>query len=73
MSKRKRETTPDEDILMSNESKKPKKLPKLFDGRFCEVVDWDGQSINFQAKCKLCNKHIRGQTTSTGNFRLHFK
>lgn len=68
--KRKRDDSPDEDTQIS---KKPKKLPKILDGVYFKVNDWDGESINLTAQCQLCPSQVRGQVTSTGNFFKHFK
>lgn len=71
--KRQRENLPDDDIQMSNEQKRAKKIPYLLESEFYQLIDWDGVATNIQAKCTQCKKHVKGQYTSTGNFIKHYK
>lgn len=73
MNKRKLEKTYDEDQSEKNSAKKSKKLPKFFDGTYYELIDYDGQSVNVQAKCNECKRTIKGSITSTGNFYKHYR
>lgn len=51
-----------------------KKLPKIFDGVYYEVIEHDNETKSISARCKKCIKEkiIRGKSTSTGNFYQHF-
>lgn len=71
MAKRPREN--DEDNQISELTTKVKKIPKIFDGQFFELVNWDGKSLNITATCQICKKPLKGQHTSTGNFTKHYK
>lgn len=71
MAKRTREN--DEDIQISEPARKVKKIPKIFDGQFFELVGWDGQALNITARCQICKKPFKGQHTSTGNYFKHYK
>lgn len=71
MSKRKIDV--DEDLASDPKRQKPIKAPKNFDGNYFELVDWDGQSLNIKAKCQTCQKELKGQYTSTGNFFTHYR
>lgn len=51
----------------------PKKIPKIFDGKFFKPSGWDGQSLNITAVCQICEKPLKGQFTSTGNYTAHYK
>lgn len=73
MNKRKLENHCDEDLNVSNSAKKAKKVPKIFDGIYYELIDWDGKSTNIQAKCIDCKGVIKGAITSTGNFYKHYR
>lgn len=54
-------------------AKKPRKIPKIFDGKFFEIeknIDTDG---NVQAKCTSCNETKKGNISSTGNYLKHYE
>lgn len=52
-----------------------KKLPKIFDGEYFAVLDYDEKTKKITARCVCCSAKsvsIRGQSTSTGNFYKHY-
>lgn len=53
-------------------AKKPKKLPKILDGKFYIILsETDG---DIQAKCAICGEVRKGQAgKGTGNFHNHYK
>lgn len=74
----------DENIITTTSSKLPtndgainadKKFPKLLDGKYFKVADFDEETDFVSAKCMNCTKKntiIRGKRTSTGNFHTHY-
>lgn len=51
-------------------TKKPKIIPKIFNGKFYVIENETNGSI--KARCTECNSIIKGQLTSTGNFIKHY-
>lgn len=78
MAKRSRERmihdVDNENPLSKKRCEDSKKLPKIFDGIYYEVIEHDDETKNISARCKKCLKEkiIRGKSTSTGNFYQHF-
>lgn len=61
----------------SKRSNTPKKLAKIFDGRYFAVVIEVGEEENSKgekiaARCTVCNEVKNGSYTSTGNFKSHY-
>lgn len=52
-------------------TKKPKKIPKIFDGKFFVIES--NQDDNIKARCTQCNEVKSGQISSTGNFIKHYQ
>lgn len=85
MSKRQRNITTDTDddefhpnskrLRDNDEESVPqnKKQPKVFDGKYFELVDWDEKATNIKAVCKECKREVKGQVSSTGNFYKHYR
>lgn len=60
------------------EGTEEKKLPRILDGKFYSVVGEVGApnekgQILIDVLCHACNETRRGSTTSTGNFKTHYK
>lgn len=49
------------------------KFPKLFDGKYFKVIEWNNTNKKIVAICRKCEKEVRGQYTSTGNFYKHYR
>lgn len=56
----------------SDPSPKKKKLPKILDGTFYEIISIDEED-RVVAKCKECLEVKKGKGKSTGNFKTHYK
>lgn len=52
--------------------RKKAKIPKIFDGKFFEIVSIDDQE-RVEAKCMECLEIKKGNVKSTGNFKTHYK
>lgn len=51
------------------------KFPKILDGTYYKIVEYDKENDSVEAKCMNCTKKdviIRGSRTSTGNFHTHY-
>lgn len=51
--------------------KKPKQIPKIFDGKYYTIRNESGDNI--EAICTVCKEVRKGNYFSTGNFFCHYK
>lgn len=67
------ENEEEEEDVSPQVAKKPKKYPKILDGKFYTIHKEDGDNI--VAICNSCTKlnTVNGTYSSTGNFRSHYK
>lgn len=63
---------PNTDSGSSQPPKVSRKVPKIFDGKYFEVINHDVND-NVKAKCVTCNEMKNGNTSSTGNFFKHYE
>lgn len=66
---------PDQNDQAGNEVpvvKKKKKIPRILDGTFY-VVEQHQENGQIKAKCQECGDIRKGNITSTGNFKTHYK
>lgn len=78
MSKRQRDVTQDDNESVENIKRtrtmgKERKLPKIVDGTYFKVDEWNENVVNFRAMCMKCEKYYKGQYSSTGNFYKHYR
>lgn len=52
-------------------AKKPKKEARIFDGVYYTIIKSDNGKI--EAKCNTCGEIKKGNESSTGNFKMHYK
>lgn len=75
--KRQRENSSESiDVLDENDQQEGKKsktatIPRILDGKYFTIVSNVDSKI--EAKCTQCHKKIKGQISSTGNFKLHYR
>lgn len=48
-------------------------MPKIFDGKFYELLNSIDASGNINAKCTACDEIRKGNVSSTGNFMKHYQ
>lgn len=61
----------DRTVDLEPPTKKPMKFPKILDGIFYTVVS--NNDGNIEAKCEECGQIKKGNVSSTGNFKSHYK
>lgn len=72
MPKRPRETT-SKTIDNDGESDQKRNFPKILDGKYFVVLEYDKETEYVRAKCTNCKKgEIRGKKSSTGNYHAHY-
>lgn len=58
------------DAAASSSEVKEKKVPKLLDGKFYQIKSREGNKV--VVVCTACNENIKGNLSSTGNFKSHY-
>lgn len=53
-------------------SKQPRKTPTILDGKYFKINQL-GVNGQVNATCVMCERSVKGNISSTGNFLLHFK
>lgn len=51
----------------------PKKVPRLLNGKYFEIVESSGRNISVKCLVPNCHKIRKGTLTSTGNYMDHIK
>lgn len=47
--------------------------PKIVDGTFFKLIEWDNEKDIVRAACMNCKSELKTQTSSTGNLHKHLR